>query len=302
MTIKLDEIVTFLKHEACIKVDVAQANCKEINGYTNLDNPKEYAITWIKDARKVRGPAIMGLKNMALISNMPLEHVNESCSVLVCEYPKAAFFSIIKKFFYLRKSHTIASTAIVESKKIGSNVGIGHFSYIGPDVEIADNVEISNHVSIECPCKIGANTRIGSGTIIGNDGFGFYKDAQGIYQRVPHTGGVIIGQDVEIDANVCIDRGTIGDTIIEDFVKIDNFCQIAHNVRICRNTIITGHVALAGSCCVHENGYIAPGSLVMNQKTIGRDSLVGMGSVVVRNVPAGKVVSGNPAQVLWDNV
>ena len=107
----------------------------------------------------------------------------------------------------------------------------------------------------------------------------------------------MIGDNVEIGANTCIDRGTLGDTVIEDGAKIDNLCHIAHNVHLKKNSVIIALSMIAGSCVVEEGAWVAPCSAVREGRTVGKNSLVGLGSVVVKDVPEDTVVMGVPAKV-----
>ena len=97
-------------------------------------------------------------------------------------------------------------------------------------------------------------------------------------------------------ANSCIDRGALSDTILEDYVKIDNLCQIAHNVHLGKNVVITGCSAVSGSCVLGDDVWVGPNSIIRDQRKIGKNAFIGMGSVVMRNVPEGEVWSGNPAK------
>jgi UDP-3-O-[3-hydroxymyristoyl] glucosamine N-acyltransferase len=156
-------------------------------------------------------------------------------------------------------------TFISDSAKVGEGLYLGAFSYISdgavignnvtiyPNVIIGDNVTIDDNsivypnVSIYRDCKIGKNCTIHSGAVIGADGFGFAPDANGEYQKVPQIGNVVIEDNVDVGANTTIDRATMGSTIIRKGAKIDNLCQIAHNVEIGENTAMAAQVGVAGS-------------------------------------------------------
>ncbi len=155
-------------------------------------------------------------------------------------------------------------------------------------------------MQIEGPVVIGYKSIIHSGTIIGTDGFGYFME-QDQYRKIPHFGGVWIGKYVEIGANTCIDRGTLDDTMIEDGVKIDNLCHIAHNVQIGKNSLIIACSLLGGSCRIGKGGYVAPGAIVKNQVTVGENSVIGMGAVVTKDIRAGVIAAGIPARVLREN-
>ena len=120
------------------------------------------------------------------------------------------------------------------------------------------------------------------------------------YEKFPHIGGVVIKNNVEIGANVCIDKGTLGNTIISSGAKIANLVKIAHNVVIGRNTIICSMVNISGSSEIGFNAWIAPGVTIRNGIRVGSNSKIGLGSVVLENVPDNEVWVGNPAKKLMD--
>lgn len=153
---------------------------------------------------------------------------------------------------------------ISESAKIGKDCYIGAFAYIGDGVVIGDNTQIHPHAVIEegasigtgCQiypnvtiyhgCKLGNNVTIHAGSVIGADGFGFAPNTEG-YDKIPQIGIVTIEDNVEIGANTCVDRSTMGTTIIRKGVKLDNLVQIAHNVEVGENTVMSAQVGVAGS-------------------------------------------------------
>jgi UDP-3-O-[3-hydroxymyristoyl] glucosamine N-acyltransferase len=184
---------------------------------------------------------------------------------------------------------------VVETSDIDEGVYIGHHTYISEDVSIGKNVTIMHNVTIDGKVSIGDNTFIESGTVIGSTGFGFYKNMNGDQEIVPHYAGVRIGSNVHIGANSVVMRGCLGDTVIEDKVKISELCCIAHNDVIKEGTIVTVGTLIAGSTTVGKNVWIAPGSTVNNALDIGDDSHIGIGSVVLKKVKQGRRVFGNPA-------
>jgi len=275
----------------------------EIKEYSSIKNIKNMSITWIKDIQNVEEIDLDNITGLLVISNeiRDIEMLNKNINFIFCENPKEVFFSILQEFFK-KKDYTefISPNSVVETKFIGKNVYIGHNCCIEKNVTIGENVIIKNNVSIQEKVIIGRNTIIHSGVVIGTDGYGYFNNSEGQNVKVPHFGGVVIGRNVEIGANTCIDRGTLDDTIIGDNVKIDNLCHIAHNVVIKENCNVIALSMLAGSVILEKNAYIAPGALVKNQLTIGENSLVGLGAVVIKNVEANKVVAGVPAKVIKD--
>ena len=129
-----------------------------------------------------------------------------------------------------------------------------------------------------------------------DDGFGFVRDTDGSLVRFPHYGTVIYGDDVEIGKHVAIDRGSLGNTIIGDGVKIDNLVHVAHNVTIGDHSLIVAGTVLGGSCTIGKRCFIGMNATIRNGITIGNDVTVGMGSVVTKNIPSGETWAGNPAR------
>ena len=208
----------------------------------------------------------------------------------------------------------IHPTAIIdETASIENGVKIGAGCYIGPNTRIGENSVIYPNVTILDDCTIGKNTVIWSGTVIrerchlgnkciihpnatiGADGFGFRPDPEKGLVKVPQIGNVIIGNDVEIGANSCVDRGKFSSTVIGDGCKIDNLVQIGHNSKLGRFCIMAGNSGLAGSVTL-GNGVIIGGSASIKDHTkIGDGAIVGAGSGVTGDVEAGKTMLGYPA-------
>lgn len=268
-----------------------------VETFSSLHNVKNSSVTWMK---KLNAEQLDNLCNkekvLVVCCKDQICDAYPDLNFLFCKNPKQVFFSILTAFFSERKVSGISRTAVVETEHVGTGCSIGHYSYLGPKVIIEDDVCIGHNVVIQNKVHIKKGTIIGSGCVIGGDGFGYYKDSEGISQKVPHFGGVIIGKNVEIGANTCIDRGTIDDTIIGDYVKIDNLCHIAHNVVIGDKSKVIALSMLAGSSCLDNSVYIAPGVLVKNQIKIGANSVVGMGAMVLKDVEKDQVVLGMPAK------
>ncbi|MED6174894.1 putative UDP-3-O-acylglucosamine N-acyltransferase 1, mitochondrial [Stylosanthes scabra] len=164
------------------------------------------------------------------------------------------------------ESASIDSTAIVEvgavvhsESVVGGNVHIGSGTIVGPSVSIAHSTQIGFNVALS-NCCIGDSCVIHNGVCIGQDGFGFYVDGDGNMIKKPQMLNVVIGNQVEIGANTCIDRGSWRDTVIGDNSKIDNLVQIGHNVVIGRNCMLCGQVGIAGSATIGD--YVTMGGRV----------------------------------------
>jgi UDP-3-O-[3-hydroxymyristoyl] glucosamine N-acyltransferase len=170
-----------------------------------------------------------------------------------------------------------------------AGVYVGHRAHIGAETLLNPNVVVRYE------CVLGKRVIIHSGTVVGADGFGYVRD-QGIYHKVPQVGNVVIGDDVEVGANVCIDRATTGSTVVGSGTKIDNLVQIGHNVRIGENVVIIAQVGISGSTEIGSGATIAGQAGVAGHIKIGENAVVGGKSGVTKSVPANTRVSGFPAQ------
>jgi UDP-3-O-[3-hydroxymyristoyl] glucosamine N-acyltransferase len=187
-----------------------------------------------------------------------------------------------------------AFTSIGENVKIGKDVKIFPNCTIGDNAVIGEGTTIQAGVSIYHECKIGARCIIHSGTVVGSDGFGFAPQNSTDYQKIPQVGNVIIEDDVEIGANVTIDRATMGSTIIRKGVKIDNLVQIAHNVEIGENTVIVAQVGIAGSTKIGKNCMFAGQVGIVGHITIGDNVKIAAQSGVSNSVKDNEILLGSP--------
>lgn len=211
-------------------------------------------------------------------------------------------------------STDIHPTVVIDTTAIiGNGTRIGAGSYIGPKVQLGENVTIYPNVTILDECTIGKNTIIWSGVVvrerchigsnciihpnatIGADGFGFRPDPQRGLVKIPQIGNVVLGNNVEIGANTCIDRGKFSSTILGDGCKIDNLIQIGHNSNLGRFCIMAGQSGLAGSVTLGNGVLIGGSASITDHVTIGDGVIIGGGSGVIKNVPAGKTLLGYPA-------
>ncbi len=186
--------------------------------------------------------------------------------------------------------------SIGEDVIIGDNVSIGANVVIGNGVKIGANSVIYPLVSIYPNTTIGENCILHSNCVIGSDGFG-YANKQGEWIKIPQTGGVIIGNDVEVGANTCIDRGALKNTIIRDGVKIDNLCHIAHNVDVGENTAMAAFTGIAGSTTIGKNCTFSGRSSIIGHLNIADKTHLTAGTLVNKsNSEAGVFSSGTGAQ------
>ena len=229
-----------------------------------------------------------------------------SCCVLEAERPRAAIANVLA---LIRDEHRrlpwvgarnispkaiISPLAVVEGNvDIGDNTIIEPFCTIGPDVAIGRNSVLRAGVRVHPHVSIGEGAVVGANTVIGSEGFGFVRDEAGNKKRIPHLGGIIIGNSVEIGALAVVQHGTMMPTIIEDHVKIDDNVEIGHNARVGRGASVTGGVVIGGSAVIEPEAWMGINSSVRDGRRVGVRALVGM-DVSVQDDLADDVVARAP--------
>ncbi|MBS1746772.1 MAG: UDP-3-O-(3-hydroxymyristoyl)glucosamine N-acyltransferase [Bacteroidetes bacterium] len=189
-----------------------------------------------------------------------------------------------------------AFTYIGENAVIGNNVKLHPGVYIGNNVKVGDNTILHPGVKIYFGCVVGNNVTIHAGTVIGGDGFGFAPQGDGLYQKVPQIGNVVIEDNVEIGCNTTIDRATVGSTIIHSGTKLDNLIQIAHNVEIGCNTVIAAQAGVSGSTKVGNNSMIGGQVGIVGHLQIEEGTKINAQSGVTKSVKQkNTAITGSPA-------
>jgi UDP-3-O-[3-hydroxymyristoyl] glucosamine N-acyltransferase len=205
-------------------------------------------------------------------------------------------------------------TAVVDpSAKVGANAYIGPYVVIGRNVQIGDNAVILAHVVIypgvktgnnffahahsmvREHCQLGDNVVLQNGVVVGSDGFGFAKDDAGHWYKIVQSGPTIVGDNVEVQANSCIDRASVGETRIGNGVKIDNLVQVGHGSKIGDDTLLCAQVGLAGSTEIGKNAILAGQAGVAGHCKVGDGVIITAQSGTHGDIPAGSMVSGSPA-------
>ena len=182
-----------------------------------------------------------------------------------------------------------ADAAVGALAHVGAGAVIGAASQVGPGCHVGSGCVIGAHcvlhahVTLYANCKLGDRVIVHSGAVIGADGFGFAPDA-GTWAKIPQTGRVVIGNDVEIGANTTIDRGALDDTVLEDGVKLDNQIQVAHNVRIGAHTAIAAMTGIAGSATIGSHCLIGGGARIMGHITIADHVQIAATSFVSKSI------------------
>lgn len=197
-------------------------------------------------------------------------------------------------------AHVAANAVIGERTTLGENVYIGPGSVIGPDCEIGDDCRLIANVSVVRNVRVGRRGIFHPGVVLGADGFGNAITPDG-WLKVPQVGGVSIGDDVEIGANTTVDCGAIGDTVIEDGVRIDNLCMIAHNVRVGAHTAMAGMVGIAGSTTIGKRCLFAGKAGAVGHITICDDVIAAARAMISKDITEpGTYASGFPSEPARD--
>jgi UDP-3-O-[3-hydroxymyristoyl] glucosamine N-acyltransferase len=192
-------------------------------------------------------------------------------------------------------AHIGPHCVVGERVKIGARAVLQAGVSVGDDSKLGDDVNLFPNVTVYPQTEIGRRVRIHAGTVVGSDGFGYVQDG-GVHRKVPQIGNVIIGDDVEIGANVTIDRGALGPTVIGKGTKIDNLVQIAHNVEIGEGALIISQVGISGSCKFGKYVILAGQAGFAGHLKIGDRVTVSAQSGVMTDIPDGEKWLGTPAQ------
>ena len=283
----------------------------EITGVAPIETAEPGTVTFIANPRYAS--AARTTRASAIIVDQKFPSLGTP--LLRARDPQFAYARVSELFFRPpRYEPGIHPTAVVDaSARIGANAHVGPYVIIDADVEIADNCTLLSHVviyrgarigrnffahahvSVREFCEIGHNVLLHNGVVIGADGFGFAKDEQGLWYKVPQAGKVVLEDNVEIQANSCVDRGSMGETRIGRNAKVDNLVQVGHNCQVNENALLCAQVGLAGSTHIGKNVVLAGQVGVAGHCTIGDGAILTAQSGVPNDVPAGAVFSGYPS-------
>ncbi|QJR21072.1 UDP-3-O-[3-hydroxymyristoyl] glucosamine N-acyltransferase [Brevinematales bacterium NS] len=288
-----------------------QGEDREIEGVSGLDHPVAGTLGFIENKRMVAEAEASVIAAFIVPEGVTLQK-----PFIQSKNPKYTFSRVVEWFSpYTPYEKGVSPQAYVHpSAKLGEGVTVMPFACIMEGAEIGDNTVIYPHVFIGKGVKIGKDCLIKAGvkiddlttlgdrviihhnTVVGGDGFGYVVE-EGKNMKIPQIGRIRIGNDVEIGACVTIDRAALGETVIEDDVKIDNLVQIAHNVHIGAHSIIVAQVGIAGSTSLGEGCILAGQVGVADHVKIGdRVVVMAQSGIEDKEVPSGKILFGTPAR------
>ena len=289
----------------------------EITGVNSLERAEPGDLTFLANRKytpllqTTRAGAVLIAKDFGPVSQPALR----------CDDPYLAFAKALE-FFYRppRPPVGIHPTAVIApSAKIGSLGSIGPFVFIGEDVEIGSNAVLHSHVVIYRGakigddfyahshavvrefCQIGNRVILQNGVVIGADGFGFAKQPDGSHYKIVQSGIAVMEDDVEVQANSCVDRATVGETRVKGGAKLDNLVQVGHASTVGEHSILCAQVGLSGSSHLEKNVLLAGQVGVAGHLTLGDNVIATAQSGIPNDVPANTMVSGYPAMEnkLW---
>ena len=268
----------------------------KINTFAKIEEGKKGAISFLSNPKYTS--YIYETESSVVLINEDVELTQPvSCTLIRVNNAYESVAKLLQLYASMMPKKTgIDPLAFVsKSAKIGENVYIAPFAYIGDNVTIGDGSRIFPHVTIYEGCKIGKNVTIHAGSVIGADGFGFAPNQEG-YDKIPQIGIVVIEDDVEIGANTCVDRSTMGQTIIHKGVKLDNLIQVAHNCEIGENTVMSAQVGMAGSTKIGAWCMVGGQAGFSGHIKIADKTFVGAQSGVISNTKGnGEQLIGTPA-------
>ncbi|MBI4343523.1 MAG: UDP-3-O-(3-hydroxymyristoyl)glucosamine N-acyltransferase [Candidatus Omnitrophica bacterium] len=285
-----------------------------IRGLNNLDAVGEGELTFAEDAQRLA--QAMTTKAWGILVASGVTQLQGRSGISVSN-PKLAFALLLELFnpaalsdgsvhptavlgegVQLGERVTVRAHAVIGDRaRIGAGSIIEPGVCIGPDVVIGERCLIGPNVTVYRQTLIGNQVCIHAGSVIGGDGFG-YVFHEGRYVKIPQVGNVVIEDDVEIGCNSCVDRATLGSTLIQRGTKIDNLVQVAHNNRIGRHVVLAGQVGLAGSVTIGDYSLLGGQAGVIDHVTLTDQTRVGAASLVTKSFPPKTVLWGTPAREL----
>jgi UDP-3-O-[3-hydroxymyristoyl] glucosamine N-acyltransferase len=280
---------------------VGSAEGKTFANLRSLREADEMSLVWASPLRKESQQQVEQTRARIMICAPSIE-INESMAkeklFIVVDNPKLAFVRVANALFYERPEYGIHPTAVIHPEaEIHPEVAIGPHCHVGK-CSIGRGTILASLIRIHDRVQIGQDVYIHSGAIIGSFGFNYASDGNGEHLRFPHLGGVVVEDSAEIGVNTCIIAGVLEKTIICEGAKLADLVHIGANVRVGRNSHIRAGAVVLGSTVIKGGAAVAPSSTVRDYTHVGERAILGMGSVVVKDVPPNAVIVGNPGRVL----
>ena len=269
-----------------------------LSGVCTLGRIRSHCLTFATNLSQAQAGALNATPDTLVMVTPALAHLLSAAPHIVLDNPRLGYAKAAQAFFAVRPTGVAATARVDPTARIGVHGSIGDYVVIEHDVSIGDHCHIDHHAVIKHGTRLGDHCSVGAHSSLGTTGFGLEYDTDGTPVRLPHLGGIAIGNYVEIGANTVIARGTIEDTHISDHVKIDDHVFIAHNVQIGEGSFVIACAQISGSVVLGKRVWVAPQVTILNKVKVGDNATLGIGAVVRKDVEAGTTVVGNPARVL----
>lgn len=303
MTVRLGDIGQAVDGQVIGQADTV------LSGVSSLEEAKPGHLAFVEGDRLI--PTALTSQAAAFVVGRPIAELPRP--QLVVANPKYAFARIVQRFFttpyrprgvaeQITRGHDVVIgpdasiwpfVTLGDRARIGARVTLYPGVFVGEDSVIGDDAVLYPNVTVREGCRLGARVIIHSGSVVGSDGFG-YAQHQGRHHKIPQLGTVTIEDDVELGANVTVDRATFGRTVIRRGTKVDNLVQIAHNVSIGEDSIVVAQVGIAGSTSIGHHVMIGGQAGLTDHIQVGDGVMIAARSGVNRSLTSGQIVSGAP--------
>lgn len=255
-------------------------------------------IVWVKSFSPER-LALLEERRPSLAICDPETSAKTTVPNIASDRPRLDFIRVVTRFFVPETKPAVHPTAIVDpTAALGERVSLGAYACIGPEVTLGDDCVIGSGVVIEGRVRLGKRCVIKANSVIGAPGFGFEYDESGRPFHFPHLGKVVLEDDVWIGACSTVERAALGTTRICARSKIDDLVQVGHNVTVGSDTLVCANSVTCGGAKIGRGCWLAPNSVIKEKVNVGDGVTVGLGAVVIRDIPDGLVVAGVPAKPL----
>jgi UDP-3-O-[3-hydroxymyristoyl] glucosamine N-acyltransferase len=282
----------------------------EIRGVSSLEKAKGGDLVFLAHRKYLS----LLERSKASAAIIPTEERYGRIPVIKSDNPHLSFIKAVELFYkpYSPQPGIHPSALVSPSAKIGKDVSIGAFSFVGdeaeigektvifplvaiyPQVKIGKETVIHSHVSVREKVRIGNLVIIHNGAVIGSDGFGYLQDKDRSHIKIPQVGTVTIEDEVEVGANTAVDRAALGETIIKKGTKLDNLVQVAHNVEVGAHSILAGQVGISGSTKIGKNVTMGGQAAVIDHINIGDNVMAAARTGITKDVPPNSVIGGFP--------
>lgn len=280
MRIALASIIESLGGELCGGESLA------ISGLSTLEHAGPDQLSFLSNPKYQS--QLAASKAACVIVSPPMREVALARGACIVTDNPYLYFARLTRFWKQASGKALsqqvhASAVVSLSAQVHPTAHIGPLCVVEDGASIGANTILKSRVTVGEGCSVGERCIVHSGVVIGADGFGFAPNGE-VWEKIEQLGAVRIGNDVEIGANTCIDRGALEDTVIEDGVKLDNLIQVGHNVRVGRNTAMAGCVGVAGSAIIGPNCTIGGGAIVLGHLTLAAGVHISAATVVSKSI------------------